>query len=222
MERAIVRLDTDVPVIVHLDQGPEGKETTSPKSGKTQYQYTLNGDACVMWIDPQCRDALIRSGARAGDDVQFVKLGNGKTTSYDVQVVTAGEAAAPAARPAVRQTMPLPASAYYQPTLAGNGAAPAPAQAIERQARTAQYVTRELKTASVGAPTQPAPEQPRQAEVHPITEQLAKCLRSAIDACKQAQDYAREQQFGIQFTSEDVRAIGLSVYIGQQRNGGGR
>lgn len=226
MEREVIKLQTDVPVVVLLDYGPEGKEVKGQFG--VQYQFTLNNDSAVMWIDPQARDALRRSGAQAGDEVEILKQQKGKAVSYGVRLVSDAQPSAPAARPAPRgaKASGLPARAYY-PAVPGNGAAPAPAQAIEQQARTAEYVTRELKSARVGEPARPAPEasapqQPRQPEVHPITEQLAKCLRSAVDACKQAQDYAREQQLGIQFTSEDVRAIGLSVYIGQQRNGSAR
>lgn len=201
MQREVIRLECDVPVICKLDFGPEGIQTEA-KSGAVQYQYTVNDNSGVMWLFPEARQALLKSGAKPGDSVQLVKSLRGKTPIYHAQVVSSETPAlAPAPRTAnVTEQLrtgngKIPQRAYYQP------------DPMASQAALAQHITRESKP-------EPAP---AVREVHPITEQLISCLRSAIDACKNAQDYARSKELGIQFTNEDVRAVALSIYIGLQR-----
>jgi hypothetical protein len=69
-------------------------------------------------------------------------------------------------------------------------------------------------------PVQAQPPRPEASEVHPIGQQLAGCFRAAVDAWEETKRYAQEKYgVSIEYTSEDVRASGLSVYIGQQRGG---
>jgi len=194
VQREVVKLSTDIPVTVLLDRGPEGFE----REGKfgVDYQYTVNRDAGIMWLPRQARDAVIRSGAQAGDEVEILKQQHGNATTYRVRRLSdAAEAPAPAPKPVPakpRAATPIPARAYYQPETA---AAPAP-----RQAET--------------QPTEAA------AEVHPITRRLMSCLCSAIDACSEAETYARSKHFGdLEFTSEDIRAAALTIFINLSREG---
>jgi len=45
---------------------------------------------------------------------------------------------------------------------------------------------------------------------------------SAVDAILETQAYATRRGLGLTFSEESVRAIGLSIYIDQCRNGGAR
>jgi hypothetical protein len=69
---------------------------------------------------------------------------------------------------------------------------------------------------------QAQPPRPAANGVHPVGQQLAGCLRAAIDAATEAEGYAKGKNFPLEFTSEDIRAMAVSVFIGQQRNGGGQ
>jgi hypothetical protein len=68
---------------------------------------------------------------------------------------------------------------------------------------------------------QAQPPRPEATDVHPIGQQLAGCFRAAVDAWEETRRYAQEK-YGVdlKYTSEDIRASGLSVFIGQQRRGG--
>lgn len=228
MQREVIRLECDVPVICKLDFGPEGIQTEA-KSGAVQYQYTVNDNTGVMWLFPEARQALLKSGAKPGDSVQLVKSLRGKTPIYHAQVVSSEPPLAPAPRtPNVTEQLrtgngKIPQRAYYQPPPqvyeTGDPEADETAAinrqeiAKRQQAALAQHITRESKPEPA-----PAPPPPAVREVHPVTEQLTSCLKSAIDAAAAAQEHARERGLGVTFTSEDVRAIALSVYIGLQRS----
>jgi hypothetical protein len=56
----------------------------------------------------------------------------------------------------------------------------------------------------------------------PIAQQLAGTLCAAVDAAAEAEAYARGKGLSIQFTADDIRAIGLSIYIGVTRQQGVR
>jgi hypothetical protein len=49
---------------------------------------------------------------------------------------------------------------------------------------------------------------------------LAQCLHSAIDAVIGAEMFAASKGRQLSFASEDVRAMALNIYIGEQRQGG--
>jgi hypothetical protein len=63
---------------------------------------------------------------------------------------------------------------------------------------------------------------PESKYVAPITQQLSGALCAAIDAVTEAQTYATNKGLHLQFSADDIRCIALSVYIGNQRNGGSR
>jgi len=82
----------------------------------------------------------------------------------------------------------------------------------------------ERVTESKSAPqATPQPESSRAlpSEAQPVFQQLASVLCAAIDAVSEAQKYAAGKNLPLQFSADDVRAIALSVYIGNQRNGNG-
>jgi hypothetical protein len=108
IQRQVIKPQIDVPLVVQLGRGPEGVE----KAGKygVDYQYIVNNGAGVMWLPKEGRDALIRSGARAGDEVEIVKSMRGKQAVFSAQVVS--DAAEPPVAPAparqIRVVAPQP------------------------------------------------------------------------------------------------------------------
>jgi len=189
MNRQILKPQADVPLIVKLDKGPEGKETSS--RGELQYMYTLNDDSSVMWLPPEARTALLRTGAQPGDLIEIVKSLRGRTAIWNVQVVP--DAQEPPAR-GMRMLAPRPAP-ETQPQYS-NG-------------RNVQH--------SNGGSNQPQAQPAK--NVSPVSQQLADCLRAAIDASMEAQEYAHSLGGELHFNEEDIRAMGLSIYIGRQREG---
>jgi hypothetical protein len=188
------------PIRVHLDKGPEGQPQQS-KFG-ADYKYLVNFGQANLYLKPMAREALVRSGAKQGDDVQILKQLHGNAESYDIRVMTNGVASAPAARSNGNgKVHQLPARAYCQPE--SNGAHPEPG--------------RPAAPAPAAAPAQqPAPAQPGSS----AASHIAMCLRQAIDAVADTQEYARLRSVGVTFLGSDVRAIANSIYINDQKRQG--
>lgn len=122
MQLERIRPRVDVPIQVHLDHGPEGRPQRS-RFGD-DYQCLVNLGQANLYLKPIAREALVRSGAKQGDDVRIVKHLHGNAESYDIRVMTNGVAAAPVAR----QPQPIRT----------NGSAPAQTVAIRPDPPAAQ------------------------------------------------------------------------------------
>jgi hypothetical protein len=96
----------------------------------------------------------------------------------------------------------MPARAYYQP---------------EPGVAAPQLTNGNRQIPYVGA-TPLKPKTP----LSPVAQQLAGTLCGAVDAAAEAEAYARGKGLSIQFTADDIRAIGLSIYIGTTRQQGQR
>jgi hypothetical protein len=134
--------------------------------------------------------------------VQLLKTFMGQKTVFTAQVIDQ-HASAPPVTPAPPRTNGngkfngFPLQAYYQPEL--------------NPAKQPYYATE-----------QPAPA-PQPADVVPAQaaagSHISACLRQAIDAIADAQEYGLNQGIGVTFLGSDVRAIALSIYIGDQQRG---
>lgn len=200
MERKVIKLQTDEPVVVVLDKGPLGQQVDG-KFG-LQYQYTVNQDSGVMWISPQAREAIVRSGARAGDHVRIHKTMHGRASSYEIQIVTPGQPRRlePAAEPPALAPQPIRTNGHTN----GNGA-PA-ARALEQEA--AEHV----------AATAVAP----RPEVHPLEELLERCLFVAARAnVKAYRKLVAEGYLEMADTPNwgDSRSTAISLFIHLSQNG---
>ncbi len=163
--REVIRPDYD-PVIITLDRNPDQCTQREGQYG-VDYQYIVNNDRGIMWAPKALRDALIQSGARAGDSVEICKSQRGRAVSYVATLVSDAREPRAAAPP------------------------------VEPETATPQPVS----------------------EVHPITELVTACLRSAIDAMCEARIYADKRELDLDGPSwEDVRAIANTLFI--NRSGG--
>lgn len=81
-KREVIRPDSDG-VKIRLDKNADECLQVDNKGG-VQYQYVVNNNAGIMWIPKEGRDALIRTGARAGDMVEIWIQDNG---SYGAALV---------------------------------------------------------------------------------------------------------------------------------------
>lgn len=196
MQREIVRITPNTPAIVKLDFGPEGIE----REGKfgVQYQYTLNDDCGVMWLPAEGRNALIRSGAEAGDSVRILKTAKG----FDVRVISDAaelEAGEPEPEPEPEPERKPPARIHTPGKL--------PAKLYDTNGR------------AVAAPAK-APARP--AETWPLAEVSKSLFRVAVEVLADAKQYAAEIGLDIEPTANDVNKLGMSFLIQRSRNGGNR
>lgn len=85
MPRELLRPQTNVPLIVRLDFGADGV----PREGRTgtDYMYTVNDDAAIMFLPPQAAAAIRATGAQAGDEIAIVKRGAGARATWEVERV---------------------------------------------------------------------------------------------------------------------------------------
>lgn len=183
MPREIIRFDGE-PVLVHLDKSPQAAIQREGQYG-VDWQYIVNHDCGIMWLPEEGRDALLSSGAQAGDEVAIKRSRRGREWVWEIERVS--DASEP----------PPPKSNGQQRTISANNGHLYPPPPLP-----------ESKYAKPEAPG------------NPVAKQLASCLCAAIDSVAEAQTYATSKGLHVQFGAEDIRAIALTVYIGQQRNGG--
>jgi hypothetical protein len=165
----------DVPLRVRLDASAEG--LYQAQSQWPDYKYTVNNGKGNMYLLPQAREALIRSGAQAGDDVEILKRQDGRGSVYEVKILT--PKAAVVARP-------VPA----RPT---NGH-PAPPPPVPADETGEQRIGRRVKV----------------------------CGRIALDAIADWEAYSAKLGVQMQFESDDVRALAITLLIEIMRREGGR
>ena len=113
---------TDQPLIVLLDRGPEGIQ----REGKfgIDFQYTLNEDSAVMWAKKELRDAIVASGAQAGEEIAIQAIKRGTRTSWQVQRVEEEPNPAAAPPPRTQRQQEAPAHGTRETKANGNGHAP--------------------------------------------------------------------------------------------------
>ena len=71
--REKVKFNEGSPVMVKLDFN-DGTQCTS-RDGSPQFQYTLDDDLRIMYVDPPIRNYILAEGCLAGDVVQITKHG---------------------------------------------------------------------------------------------------------------------------------------------------
>ena len=64
------------------------------------------------------------------------------------------------------------------------------------------------------------PDTPKPSNGHAAVSQLGQALAASIDAAIAAEHYAATKGFSVRFGSEDLRAMALSLFIQQAREGG--
>jgi hypothetical protein len=177
MQREKIEFPTNQPVIVKLDFDAEG--VLKPGKFGDQYMYTCDDDARIMFVDPPVREAILRTGAQAGDEIAItrreVREGNKRAVRWEVAKV--------------EEEPPPPADPPPPP--------PQPART---------------------APAAPAPAPQPAAAAAPGAAQLADAITAAIDAAVVTERHAAQRGLALRWTSEDVRAMALSLYIDSRRS----
>jgi hypothetical protein len=75
-QREVIRPDVDG-IKIRLDKNPDQYTQCERKNG-VDYQYICNNNAAIMWIPKSGRDALMQTGARAGDLVEIWQTDEGE------------------------------------------------------------------------------------------------------------------------------------------------
>ncbi len=227
MQREVIRVN-GAPVVVKLDHEPEEATEGSNQFGP-YWQYICNDNANIIFPPKEGHNAILKSGARAGDLVQIRKTKRGKTWLWDAECVS--DAAEPSLDSSPRGETRAHRSEEPQ-QMYQNGvrfpkrsfANPQAEAATQREA--AAPVLAAVKSLSLAAQsTQPSTSisiSPDQA--HPLEELMVRCFAAAMrvnwKAFEQVTQAGREMEPP---NWEDVRTTAHSFFIEvNKRNGGSR
>jgi len=209
------KLALNVPHVFAMDSGQQGVETEG-KWG-TQYRYMWAEPAnSISFVDPVIHEMILRSGAKPWGRFKFLRMetrsGARKgPVQYRIELVNEVEEEEPADDGTGIPNDPIPPGRH---TLQQADAA----REARATARPAAPVTAPPAAAPVAA--SPRVEQATPAASPSVlpahTTMLASALVAAVDAANTAESYAEAHGRRVTFSAEDLRAFGLSIYIGLQ------
>jgi hypothetical protein len=187
--REKVAFPTNMPVTLGLEFDPPAE----PRPGRfgDQYMYWLEGNQ-VAWLEPEVHQAILDSGARAGDAIAItkreVRQGNKRRILWEVERADAADeqfvtTAQPTSKPAARAS-----------------AACGGAGVLVSQPRP--------QPAPQPAPVD-APQQPTAAHA----EALRVSLIAAVDAAIAAEAHAKNRSFNLRFDPREVQALASTMFI---------
>lgn len=222
MQRQILKPQIDVPLVLRLDRGPDGKETQSLR-GDLQYQYTCNDDRAIIWLPPEARAVLMRTGAQPGDHVQLVKSLRGRNAIWNAEVLPDGDV-----QPEPPSRMVAPRAAYQAPRQMPTPARTAAASDSITRSYTVSRSYDEAMNGRAGNGQPPPDPKPRPAEpAVPAPSRMGEVMQRALEISARANwsAYQAARAAGCELdapTWEDVRAAGISMFIEYHKNGGSR
>jgi hypothetical protein len=198
--REVIRFDAE-PVKVKLDKGPHAGIECRGQYG-IDWRYSVNDGKGVMYLPAEAREALLESGAAAGEEVAIHRFGKGRRweaerIAPDLPFPSQPEAQLPEKTDRPTQphsaTRPLPERLFASPE---PQVAAEPPSAPERP---------------------PLPAAPATAASQQASQHMMSCYCVAIDVAVEVQEYARRKGINIAFTGSDIRAMGITVYIGDNQ-----
>ena len=188
-QRDVIRFDTE-PVKVTLDKGPYAGIECHGQYG-IDWRYSVNNGKAVMYLPEEARDALVQTGVAAGEEVAIRRLGKRR---WEVERI---EPDLPFSDAEIAQSKATP-----EP--------PTPAPANTRSAPERQFAPPERAE-------MPAPPAEPDAFVLPASAVTASHMMSCYCVAVEVQEYARRKGLHIAFTGSDIRAMGITVYIGDNQ-----
>ena len=191
LRREVVRFD-DEPVKVKLDKGPHAGIECHGTYG-IDWRYSVNGGKAVMYLPSEAREALVRSGAAAGEEVAIRRSGRDR---WEVE--------------RIEQDLPFPPGADAPE----NGHPPRAARPAAPPLPDRLYARPESNNAPE---TAPAPETALSMAALTASQHMMSCYCVAVDVAVEVQEYARNKGINIAFTGSDIRAMGITVYIGDNQ-----
>jgi hypothetical protein len=156
----------------------------------------VNNGKGVMYLPAEGREALLQSGAAAGEDVAIRRLGKGRWE-------------------AERIAPDLPFPSQPEARQAEETDQPPPSRPAKRALPERLFTRPEPQ----GASEPPSPPEPVALPAAAVTasQHMMSCYSVAVDVAAEVQEYARRKGINIAFTGSDIRAMGITVYIGDNQ-----
>jgi hypothetical protein len=194
MRREVIRFDAE-PVKVKLDKGPHAGIECHGQYG-IDWRYSVNNGKGLMYLPGEGREALVESGAAAGEDVAIRRLAKGRWE-------------------AERIAPDLPFPSQPETRQAEETDQPPPPRSATRALPERLFVRPEPQVAS----EPPSPPEPVALPTAAATasQHMMSCYCVAVDVAVEVQEYARRKGINIAFTGSDIRAMGITVYIGDNQ-----
>lgn len=201
-----IKLEYGVPQVVAF-KFLQGKSYTGNYG--TRFLYTMSDDR-RMWVDHEDGADIERQlrelGAQRGEFVRLTKVRYPRGGGHAIRVERVAES-------------------YEAPAASGNDDTAAQLEksiAIARShgAQAFQRNAHVLPAAAAASPdSQAAAAAVRDNSPHdnPVAARLMSCYMSALDAVHEAQQYATRKGMGITFTSDDIRASAITLYIQHEK-----
>lgn len=220
----------DVPLILQMEQ-VYGQEVPSQFTG-LEYRFTVVFEErpAFIYLPKEGRDAILQARPEVGDFIELLKRKRNNRVTFSAKVLSDANEEPQPRRTQSRngrysEDVPSYQSNYEDDPFARRDEPPPP----PRQMRQLPQPEQQQPRSQASAHGQAQPPRPEATNISPIAQQLAGCLRVSIDAWEEAVAYARLKNVQLDYTSEDVRAVGLSFYINAvergffspQRNGNG-
>jgi hypothetical protein len=206
----IIRFETNIPIecaFTHTD----GKETEG-RFGTQYYRQTTDGRTVYLqpFVETRLLDLEVQPGELISICKKEVKDGRKRGIQWDVKRVDPpGDPSQAVTRPSTQNTKPP----------AQNPAISTP-QSSKPAARTITVQPKPNNSSPTPeSTTEPAPKKPPVQETAPVITHtiigttLKSCLMAAIDAARDAQQYATAQGFPLVFGPDQVEAMAISLYI---------
>ena len=197
--REVIRFEAE-PIKVTLDKGPHAGIECRGQYG-IDWRYSVNDGKGVMYLPAEAREALLQSGAAAGEEVAIRRLGK---TRWEAERIA--------------PDLPFPSQADAQQEEATDQ--PAQPPSATRRLPERLFAPPEPQVASE-PPSSPEPVAVPAGAVTAASQQASQhmmsCYCVAIDVAVEVQEYARRKGINIAFTGSDIRAMGITVYIGDNQ-----
>ena len=204
MAREKLTLPDDDALVIKLDFGPEGVEYPSKYGKGTEFMYTVNDDQNIIYLKPEAREAVMNSGAEAGNEIAITKRRVGRNTEYFVEIL--GDAQEPAPPPA-RATRP-PLSEHFPERQ--RVARPGPQAVARRDSNRAASPALARNTSEDRQPYQREAHHQRP-NIYPL---MDRSMRAACNSLKETCDFAASIGLPLDaITVEDVRTVAITIFI---------
>lgn len=195
MRREVIRFDAE-PVKVKLDRSPHSGIECHGQYG-VDWRYSVNGGKGLMYLPTEGRQALIECGAVAGEEVAIRRLGKDRWEAERIapelplvqsESAEPGEVGGTSSKPPRSTTRPLPERLFTH---------------VEPEGRLESPSLPQTATLPVASVT--------------TLQHMMGCYCVAVDVAVEVQEYARKKGINIAFTGSDIRAMGITVYIGDNQ-----
>ena len=197
MQKSKIKLVTGVPCRFTLEND-KPREMSSKFTDGVEYMYSVvhQGEQSILFLPVDGMLAIKRVGAQEGDEVELTKAtAQDRSIVYQCRRFSDAHLAMPAPPPAPR---------------------PAPeTQGVRMLAPRSQVVPSPIYAPAAQTQAAPAPVQTDGAN----TALAKRCFRAAIDVLVDARAYGQQHQVELTFNEEDVRALGITFLIGEQKAG---